>query len=556
MRALYLLLLLVACGDPPKQLVVTVEAQASVRDAKVLHVTLANAGGTVSQDLDLGARSFPVTFGVEPTGRVGALGIAVDALDENMLVVGRGAGTSDVMDLAASVQLEGADFVVNTDFADDQQLNADAEVNGYQITAQSDGTWTAAYHGACGEPCHMLGRRFDATGKALDSAVAAGTNAFALSTTLTGGTPQPAVVANGATTLAFWDFADAVTTTSGVACRALDAEGNATTTQLSVATESSDVVAAVPLSNSNFAVSWISAMSSSLIRGVIVKPDCKVAIGPYTISTTTAGFIHRPTVGVAGDAVLYAWIVDGSVRFRVGTNGGVLAGGDAVLLPATATMGVDHVRLASFAGGFAVAARWAPLTGAGASRIEVYKADKTGKIEGTSTVITTVNVPQFESIHGFGMAPRADGALMVVWDECNDGGDGNGCGVFARLLRPTGVPVGDKLVIPTTVLGDQSTPSVASLPGGAYVVGWTDKSEQEPDRSGLAVRARIVIPPYDSASGILGAACSDSAPCDVGLACARGTDNMRRCFETCTPPTCANGGVCKSVDGAPTACIF
>ena len=193
--------------------------------------------------------------------------------------------------------------------------------------------------------------------------------------------------------------------------------------------------------------------------------------------------------------------------------------------------------------------------GTGQSRIEVYKADKTGKITAGPTVVTSAAIPDFDTVFSFGLATRADGALLVVWHECNDGGDGNGCGVFGRILRPSGVPVGDKITIPTTVLGDQTTPSAVALPG-AFAVSWTDKSGAEPDHSGLAVRARILVPPYDNASAVLGATCSASAPCGANLACAMGSDGAR-CFETCTPPACPDGGSCRlALDGTTSACSF
>ncbi len=559
MRALFVTLFVTACGaPPPAQQIVTVEAKPTVHDAKTLHVELSNAGGTVSQDFDLASHGFPVTFGIEAPGRMGDLGIAVNALDENMLVVGLGAGTATITDATSTVMLDGADFVVNTDFADDQELSDDFEANGYQLAATSDGTWFASYHGACVDPCHMFGRRFDATGKAVSSAVAAGTNAFPITTTESSGTPNTAIAASGTTTLAFWDFTDSVATTTGVACRSFDAQGTALPTQAMVAMDTdTDVVGATALSNSNFAASWVAFTTTEVIRGVTVHPDCSVATGPFTVNTTTTGEIHRPTVMASADVLMYAWIVDGNVRFRVGTNGGTFPSPDAVMIPATATDEVEHVRLAPAAGGgFIVAVRWAPIMGAGQSRIELYKTDKTGALTAGPSVITTATDPEFDTPESFGLTVRADGAVMAVWHECNDSGDGNGCGVFGRLARQTLVPVGDKLTVPTTTLGDQTGPSVTALVD-SFAVSWTDKSGTAPDISGLAARARVISPPYDDASGILGATCSASAPCGANLGCAMGTDNATRCYESCTPPTCAHGGKCMlSIDGSTSACVF
>ncbi len=548
----------VACAaPPPKQQIVTVAARDTVHDAKTLHVTLSNSGGTVSQDLDLGSHAFPVTFGVEATGRTGDLGIAVNALDANQLVVGLGTATAAIDDPTTSVMLEGADFVVNTDFADDQELDGDFEANGYQLAASADGTWFASYHGACTDPCHMFGRRFDASGKAVESAAAASSNAFPITTTLSAGSPNTAIVANGAKTAAFWDFNDSVAATQGVACRTFDPQGTALPSQAVIAMDTStDVVAATALSNSNFAVSWVAFTTTSVIRGAVARPDCSVSAGPFTVNTTTTGSIHRPTVSASGNVIMYAWIVDGNVRFRTATNGGLFGASDAVMFAATATESVEHVRLAPYGAGFAVAVRWAPTSAAGQSRIEIYLADNTGKITLGPSVLTTATNPQFEQPDSFGMSTRPDGAIMVVWHECHDNGDGNGCGVFGRLVRPTLAPVGDRLTIPTTTMGDQTGPSVTGL-AKAFAVAWTDKSGAEPDHSGLAARARVISPPYDDASAILGGTCSASVACGAMRTCATGTDSVPRCYETCTPPTCPHGGHCTlGLDGATSGCAF
>lgn len=546
-----LLLLLAACGDPPKELVVTVDADPSVHDVATLHVTLSNAGGTVSQDLDLGSHAFPVTFGVQAPGRMGDLGIQVDALDDNKLVVGTGTGTGDITDTAAAVKLAGADFVVNSDFAGDQILSDDYETYGFQVAATSDGTWFAGYHtGDCfSTPCPQMGRRFDATGKAIESAESASTQSFAVSLTAPLSSPNLAIAPSKTSTVALWD--DGSGTMDTVQCRSFDATGKGLATQNAVATETSvDVVSAAPLSNQNIAVTWYSFSSTESIRGAMVRPDCTVAIGPYQVNTTTTtSFIHRPAVGVSDDVVMWAWIVDGNVRIRLGTNAGV-AGTDSQLFAATTTQVVDAVRVVPWAGAFAVMVRWAPMSGAGATHLDLYKVDKTGKIVSGPTVLTTGMLMEFETAAGFGAAQRADGALLVAWDDC-DAGDGNGCGVFGRVVRPTGVPVGPQAVIPTTITSDQTGPSVAALPN-AWAVAWTDKSAAEPDHAGLSVRARIYSPPYDDASAIEGGAC----PCGDGLGCGKGSDGMQRCFQTCQPPLCPNGGSCMSGTDGTNVCIY
>ena len=57
--------------------------------------------------------------------------------------VGVGSGTAKIGDTTATVMLDTADFVVNTDYAMDQFLAEDFEANGLQLAATTDGHWTA-----------------------------------------------------------------------------------------------------------------------------------------------------------------------------------------------------------------------------------------------------------------------------------------------------------------------------------------------------------------------------------------------------------------------------
>jgi hypothetical protein len=143
---------------------------------------------------------------------------------------------------------------------------------------------------------------------------------------------------------------------------------------------------------------------------------------------------------------------------------------------------------------------------------------------------------------------------MVVWHQC-DTGPGS-CDVYGRVVRPTGVPVGDPIPLATASSGDQVNPSVGGRPT-SFVAAWNDSSGVEPDHSGTAVRARILYPPYDDATSVLGAPCSGGAPaCGPGLACVAGSDGMPRCFATCSPPSCPAGGTCSPVDATTSACTF
>lgn len=560
MRALVVILLLVGCGSDESYLIITVDRRPAVHDVRKLEVTLSNAGSMRTDSLDLGNAQFPLTFSISAPGRAGDLGISIDGLDSMGTLQGRGTATTALTEDAASVTLDSADFVVNAIYANGQFLSNDFEAVGLQLAALSNGTWTAAFREDC-STCNVLARRFDANGQPVRTELAAGTTQFNVTTTQTTSGSIPAVAASGLTTLVVWDFFDTVGTGQGVACRSINEQGAGTPGQLTISTDAADVVTAAPLSNGNFAVTWQSFITSmQVVRSIIVKPDCTtLTAAPITVSTVSGSFgARRSHVASNGTAVMYAWVVDGDVRIRQGANNGTLVGTELVLIPKTASQEVDHVRIAPWQTGFAVAVRWAAASGTGPGKIEVYRISTAGLLMGTPILITDKSGSDFASDKAFGIAQRGDGALMVVWHQCETGP--GSCDVYGRILRPTGVPVGEPYVIATSTGSDQVNPSIVALDNTSFAAAWNDSSGLEPDPSGSAVRARILYPPYDDARGVQGATCGASAPgapnCNAGLACAMGSDNVQRCYATCTPPTCPGGGTCSTVDALTSACVF
>jgi hypothetical protein len=496
MRALLALLLVAGCADD-KYLIVTVDARPAVHDAAQLVVTLSNAGTSRMDTLPLGGSHFPVTFSVSAPGRTGDLDIKVEAQTADGVAVGLGSATTTIGASDASLLLDTTDFVVNTDYAMDQFLAFDYETNGLQLAASPDGHWTVGFRDSCNAgACTIFGRRFDATGAPASTVAAAGTNAFAFSSTLTQQGAMPAVAASGSSTLAFWDYSDTVGSGVGVACRALDSAGNLTSGQLTVSTDPADTVAAAHLSNDNIAVTWQVYTPTDAIRSVIVKPDCTPLGNVVTVSTTTGTTTgpHRAHAASNSGTVLYTWLQDGDVHIRMGNNA-QLTGVDTTLITHTATQQVEAVRVVSMGTGFGVIVRWATPGAATPSpgKIELYQVNATGMQVGTAHLITDQSKGDFISgEQSFGAATNTGGTTMIVWHVCDD--SGTTCDVFGRLLAADGSPLGDAFMVPTTTEGDQTAPSVVALPD-AFAVAWNDTSHKPPDEQGTAVRARIVYPP-------------------------------------------------------------
>ncbi len=499
-----LLALLADCGGDETFMIVTIDSVPAVHDVSTIEVALDNEGALRGDSFETNDLEFPATFSIAASGRAGNLSIIVSARDDDGLLVGRGTTSTMFESPTAAVTLDSADFVVNTDFADDQFPSNDFESHGYQVGAGADGVWTAVYRDACSAPCNMFARRFDVSGLPVDSGLAAGTNGFAVSTELSDGFfTTPATATAGAVTVALWNFSEAPPgTTSGVACRAIDATGNGLGNQVTISTETvfPFAITVAPLANQSFAVAWNASATDNVTRTTIVNAQCQP--GPLVdVSTVlgTGGAI-RPTVATNANRITYAWIVDGDARFRVMTDTNTQVTGDLLLVAKTATDTVKFVRVTKLGTGFGLFVRWATISGNGPGKIELYKISIAGTIQGTPTLITTKTASSFDTAQGFSVATRDDdGTALVVWHTCGEVTDESGCGVFGRTVDSTGLPVGDEFNLATTTELDQTSPSVVGLPG-AFAAVWRDASMKEPDVAGTSVRGRVLYPPIGSSA--------------------------------------------------------
>ena len=510
---LSLVMFAAACGgDDGAYLVVTVNARPAVHDMKSIKVKLSNEGSERIEDLQLGSKGFPATFSVSAPGRMGEIRIDVDAIDKDGLLVGRGSGTSTVEATDANVMVDSADFVVNTEYANDQLLSNYYEANGFQLAATSNGTWTVTHSDSCDQPCNVFGRRFDKDGTPVASQAAAGTNAFTVSTKLTSFFSTPTVAANANTTVFVWNndvYPPPQTTPAGlpgyaIDCRAFDMTGAATTTQITVTTDFlANLTSVTPLSSGNFAVAWDGRPTEaglSVIRSAIITPNCALMGAVTTVSTTASP--RGSHAASSGNNILYAWTVAGSVYARSANLSNALVGpADSILVAKTATEQAEHVRVAPLPGGnFAVFIRWALITGAtGPGRIEMIRTNAAGVVQGAPVIVTMRSGTDFNSSESFGVAAHGDGSIFVVWHSCLTNGDDSGCGVYGHLVSAAGTPIGTDISLATTTKDDQIRPSAVALPGSpvSFATAWTDKSALAPDTAGASVRARVVYPGVD-----------------------------------------------------------
>jgi hypothetical protein len=86
----------------------------------------------------------------------------------------------------------------------------------------------------------------------------------------------------------------------------------------------------------------------------------------------------------------------------------------------------------------------------------------------------------------------ANGGFVITWtDMSQTGGDTSGATVRAQVFADDGSKVSGEILVPTTMTGAQTVPTVAPLADGRFIIGWQDASRGAGDNSGDAVRAQI-----------------------------------------------------------------
>lgn len=573
-------LALTGCSDPESVTVVfvTVDSRAGVTGVSQLEVTLRNEGSTVSEQLDLDGESLPVTFTVTPTDRTGALDVQVAGMDADGGLRGEGRMVTDIAQddrVDVTITLDPTDFPVNADIAGTQRLTFDYDHAGRQVAGNDDGFYVTFVN-----DCEMLGRcdvlarRFDPAGTPTVNQTSQNDGDFIVNLT-SEFTSQPAIATGAASMFIAWD------TTEGIKGVAMSADGDhqtATETLLSTTMMFTQGPAVAVLASGEYIVVWSEAQidGSDTIRGRFVNASGVPQINPITgdnldfpVSVAEPGIAARPYVASTGEGrgfvVVWTYADDffepTNVRARFFTSTGVAAFAQNGRLTTYTDGDVFGPKVVSIGSNRAMVAYFAQT--ASDPRLEdgaiVFSrfTSPAGNPEGAPYIVP-LEVPGFQP-HVPSMVLRDDGAIGAAWHDCGAQGDGQGCGVFVQALRTTGVPVGAPIIVNTTVVGDQETPSIAPLPD-SFVVTWTDGSMAPPDTAELGIRGRIVYPDIDPTDGRLGARCgrAGDADCLDSLACIAGSDGVPACYSVCdaaeiTP--CPRGGVCTTVAGE-SACVF
>ena len=97
-------------------------------------------------------------------------------------------------------------------------------------------------------------------------------------------------------------------------------------------------------------------------------------------------------------------------------------------------------------------------------------------VGGYQTGIEKVNSYSRGNQQAPAVAANAQGEIMVVWESANQDGDGKG--IFARRYTPVGVRVGGIIRVNQSVKWNQTTPAVAAMNDGRFIVAWVGEAEQ------------------------------------------------------------------------------
>lgn len=495
--------LLPACTEEEAAMIVTVKVRPAVVGASSLTVELKNGAGLAGDSFELRGREFPVTFSISSPGRRGDLEIKVSAKDDNDILVGRGSATIPIEGATGEVLVDSADFVVNSEYPSDQYLTDDFESVGNQLSANAAGEWTSSFRQRCTpSSCSIYARRFDRTGQPLTSGTAQ-TNAFTANTGRVGAISSSAAAAGADKTLLFWETTDVNNIADGVACRSFDRTGTPSAEKRLVTESSTDVVVATTLPNGTFAVAWSGRPTATTdtinIRTMVVDADCTSlgALQPVGTLLPAIGLRQSAIAASGANSYLIAWHTDGTIRARTFGLNGLPATAETTLLTPVAGEEFSMVRVAANNNGYAMVV--AHRVGTKVS-LELYRVSASATAAPALVGAATLITDKIDSItQGFSVASHPLGPILVTWHGCGtERGDGEGCGVFGRLIATNGTPFGDAFLVPTTTALDQTNASAIPLIGedGAslFVVGWNDASTSAPDMGGLSVRARILYP--------------------------------------------------------------
>jgi Ca2+-binding RTX toxin-like protein len=246
------------------------------------------------------------------------------------------------------------------------------------------------------------------------------------------------------------------------------------------------------LADGRFVLVWRDAShsagdtSGTAIRGQIFNADGSKAGSEFLANTVTAGDQITPTLtALAGGGFVVGWRSNFDVFAQVFDSAGAKSGGEVLLNGPIVATESWPVLAALADGGFV--ATWMQSTAADSGEIKAQRFDSAGAKVGSEIAVNS-STPGIQSTPS--VAVLADGHFVVIWQFGK---------IMAQLFEADGTPIGTEFIASTAPFGDQINPSVAALAGGGFVVAWEDGSESAVT-GGPGIRAQM----YDGAGAAVG----------------------------------------------------
>ncbi|HYC49361.1 MAG TPA: tandem-95 repeat protein [Burkholderiales bacterium] len=393
-----------------------------------------------------------------------------------------------------SMAFSGPDFVVNST-GNGMQVSPDVAAlpNGRFVA-----TWFSNDGGDGAGTFLVRARLFDADGTPA-------TPDFVVNTTAAGDQDRPSVSAlSDGRFLVAWDSTDSGSSNFLIRGRAFDASGAPLGGDFAINTTSmfynnAAGVNVLALPNDTYFVSWYTAPnggdgSGAAVRGRFVDAAGNALASDFVINTTTVNSQLAPKAALLADGAHFVvswWDTNSSIGGTgLGSHARILDlngnGGPDFQLNTSITGVPGMPAVAGLADGRFVAAwNFTPDNGTTFDvRARLFNADGT-----PASGEFIVSSPG----HGGGgaaqVAALSNGGFTVTWSS-NDGGDGNGSLVRARLFDADGNAIGGDFVVESTTAGNQDAVSVTTLTDGRLLYSW--ESNDGADGDGLTIRARFM----------------------------------------------------------------
>ncbi|UVO51672.1 tandem-95 repeat protein [Sphingomonas sp. SUN019] len=333
-----------------------------------------------------------------------------------------------------------------------------------------------------------------------------------VNTTTTGLQTDPTItaLADGGFVAIWTDGSASGADVSGNAVRGqrYDALGNRVGTEFLVNTTTAnaqELASVAALSGGGFVVTWSDSSTAAdpdlqgIRAQVFDAGGAKVGSELLVNTQTRLGQTNSTVTGLADGGFAVSW-TDGSGR-GVDTSGtGVKAqlftaagarSGSEFLVNSTTGASQTFPALTSLAtGGFV--AIWTDASGLGGDptapsvKGQIFSASGV-KLGSEFLVNTTTASTQDQPV----VATLANGGFVVAWRDVSLIGDTSGSGIKAQIFSASGAKVGAEFQVNTTELNTQDQPTITSIPGGGFVIGWRDNSTLAADASGFGIKAQV-----------------------------------------------------------------